>query len=165
MRHAKSDWSSNRADIDRPLNVRGCENAIRMGAYLKQMNLAPDKMVVSAAQRTQETADLLLNALKVADEDIIIDKELYLADRETLCDVIELYSRDRQRLLILAHNPGMDYLVNYLASEPPTLTSSGNLMPTCAVAYFHMKSVDALNKQGRGELKGLFRPKEIFDIT
>ena len=165
MRHAKSDWSSNHADIDRPLNERGRENAIRMGAYLKQMNLVPDKMVVSAAQRTQETANLLLDSLKVASENIIVDKELYLADRETLCDVIELYAKDRQRLLILAHNPGMDYLVDYLASEPPALTASGNLMPTCAVAYFHVQSVDALNKKGGGKLKELFRPKEVFDIT
>ena len=68
MRHAKSDWHSHTADIDRPLNERGAADAVRMGARLKQLNLVPDTMVVSSAQRTQETADLLLNNLTVDEE-------------------------------------------------------------------------------------------------
>lgn len=163
MRHAKSDWHSHTADIDRPLSDRGRQDAINMGIYLNQNDLIPDKMIVSAAQRTQETASLLLDNLTVADENIIVDNELYLADKETLCDIIELYAVDGQKLLILAHNPGMDYLVNYLASESPALSSTGKLMTTCSVAYFYLDSIDTLNKQGRGELKKLIRPKEIFD--
>ena len=132
-----------------------------MGIYLKQNDLIPDKMVVSSAQRTQETASLLLNNLVVDDENIIVDNELYLADKETLCNIIALYASDEQRLLILAHNPGMDYLVSHLASESPTLSNSGKLMTTCAVAYFHLDSIDAINKQGCGKLKKIIRPKEI----
>ena len=134
-----------------------------MGIYLNQNDLIPDKMIVSAAQRTQETASLLLDNLAVADENIIVDNELYLADKETLCDIIELYAVDGQKILILAHNPGMDYLVSYLASEPPALSSTGKLMTTCAMAYYYLDYIDTLNKQGRGELKKLIRPKEIFE--
>ena len=90
MRHAKSDWSSHPADIDRPLNDRGARDAMRMGAYLKQMNLVPDAMVVSVAQRTRETASLLLDNLPVDEKNIIFDRQLYLADRETLCETIEI---------------------------------------------------------------------------
>jgi len=161
MRHAKSDWNSHKADIDRPLNERGRKDAMSMGVYLKDRSLVPDRMVVSAAQRTQETADLLLSSLPVQDKDIIVDKELYLADRETLCEMIEIYALDNQRLLILAHNPGMDDLVEYLASTPPQLTASGKLMTTCAVACFNLDSSDALKKRGQGELQHLFRPGEI----
>ena len=161
MRHAKSDWHSHTSDIDRPLNDRGRQDAINMGIYLNQSDLIPDKIVVSSAQRTQETASLLLNNLVVDDENIIVDNELYLADKETLCDIIELYAVDGQKLLILAHNPGMDYLVSYLASESPILSNSGKLMTTCSVAYFHLDSIDAINKQGCGKLKKIIRPKEI----
>lgn len=161
MRHAKSDWHSHTADIDRPLSSRGVQDAIRMGAYLKQMRLVPDRMVVSAARRTQETAELLLNNLSVSKKNIIIDKELYLADRNTLRETIELYAIDNQRLLILAHNPGMDDLVSYLASALPSLTASGKLMTTSAVACFRIDSLDILKKSGLGELQKLIRPKEI----
>lgn len=161
MRHAKSDWHSHTTDIVRPLNARGAEDAIRMGAYLAEQGLRPDKMVVSSAWRAQETARLLLTNLPVAEKDIIVDKELYLADRETLCENIEAYASENRRLLLLAHNPGMDELVSYLASMPPPLTDSGKLMTTCAVACFHMDSVAALKKAGQSDLQQLIRAKEI----
>ncbi len=167
MRHAKSDWSGHKADIDRPLNDRGVRDAIRMGAYLKQMNLVPDAMVVSVAQRTRETASLLLNNLPLDEKNIIFDRQLYLADRESLCETIEIYAsasqQKRQRLLILAHNPGMDYMVSYLASSPPSLSSSGKLMTTCAAACFSLDSPEAIKKPGQGVLNYLIRPKEIVD--
>lgn len=161
MRHAKSDWHSHTADIDRPLNKRGRSNAGSMGATLQQMNLIPDKMVVSAAQRTRETAALLLANLSVAEQDIIIDKTLYLADRETLCENIELYAKHNQRLLILAHNPGMDDIVNYLASTAPPLSDSGKLMTTCAVACFRLQSLESLTKPLQAELFNLIRPDDF----
>ena len=88
MRHAKSDWHSHTADIDRPLNSRGVEDAIRMGVHLSLMDLVPDKMVISAAERTQETARLLLDNFSVKQENIIIDQQLYLADTGALCETV-----------------------------------------------------------------------------
>jgi len=161
MRHAKSDWSSHTADIDRPLNARGRKDAGRMGSYLNERAIVPDRMVISPAQRTQETAELLLSDLPVPEENIIVDKELYLADRDTLREMIELYAIKNQRLLILAHNPGMDELVSYLASSPPPLSGSGKLMTTSAVACFRVQSADAIKRRGLGELLHLFRPAEI----
>jgi phosphohistidine phosphatase len=161
MRHAKSDWSSHVPDIDRPLNNRGRDDAIRMGIYLNQQGIAPDAMVVSVAERTRETARLLLNNLALDDKNIIFDRQLYLADRETLSDVIELYASANQRLLILAHNPGMDYLVSYLASIAPPLSDKGKLMTTCALAHFHLDSLDALTKPGQAELLNFIRAKGI----
>ena len=163
MRHAKSDWHSQLPDKERPLNERGRRDAIHMGHYLEKQGLTPDRMVVSAAERTQETARLLLQSISVAEENIIIDKSLYLAGMETLCDNIMSYAVEGQRLLILAHNPGMDYLVSYLASSVPPLSDSGKLMTTCAIAHFYLDSPDALNRSGRGELSKLIRPKDIIN--
>lgn len=161
MRHAKSDWHIHMTDIDRPLNERGARDAVRMGVYLNKADLVPDKMIVSSAQRTQQTAELLLQNVSLPENSLIIDRQLYLADAETMCDIIALYASEGQRLLILAHNPGMDYLVSYLASTPPTLSDSGKLMSTCAVASFHLDSLVALKKSGQGKLQNLLRPKEI----
>jgi len=119
-------------------------------------------MVISPAQRTRQTASLLLESLPVAEEQVIVDKELYLAGTATLRETIELYAAEGKRLLVLAHNPGMDDMVSYLASKQPALSSSGKLMPTCAVACFSVASIEALAKQGRAELLDLFRPKEII---
>jgi len=161
MRHAKSDWHSHLADIDRPLNERGAHDAACMGVYLDEHDLVPDRVIVSSARRTQQTAELVLQSMSVAEDNIVIDPQLYLAGIETMCDIIELYASEGQRLMILAHNPGMDYLVSHLASAPPPLSESGKLMTTCALAYFRLASTAALQKQGQGELLNLLRPREI----
>lgn len=162
MRHAKSDWSSDTADIDRPLNERGVEDAISMGAYLQKIDLVPDMMLLSTAQRTQQTANLLLNSIKVDDNNIILDRQLYLAGENTLRETIEVYAAENKCLLILAHNPGMDYVVSYLAATPPALTASGKLMTTCAAACFSVNSIEDIKKPGQCELQQLIRPKETF---
>jgi phosphohistidine phosphatase len=164
MRHAKSDWHSHTADIERPLNERGSQDAVRMGAYLNEAGLVPNRMIISSARRTQQTAELLLQNLSVPENNIIIDRQLYLADSETICDIIQLYASEGESLLILAHNPGMDYLVSQLASSPPPLSDSGKLMATCAAACFQLDSLAALNKTGQCELTNLFRPKEIAGV-
>jgi len=161
MRHAKSDWHSHSADIDRPLNDRGRHDAAHMGAYLKQKGLVPDSMVISPAQRTRETAMLLCESMGVTEDRVVLDRDLYLAGAEALREAIELYARDGQRLLLLAHNPGMDILVSYLSRLPPVLTASGKLMTTCAVACFEISALDVISRPGQAELKYLLRPKEI----
>lgn len=161
MRHAKSNWHSHTSDIDRPLNSRGVQDALRIGDYLNSINLPPDKIVSSPASRAHETARLLSTNMPVAEKDIIIDKELYLADRETLCEHIELYTEENHRLMIVAHNPGMDDLLSYLSSSPPPLSKTGKLMTTCAAACFQIDSLDALKKPGQGKLQCLIRPKEL----
>jgi phosphohistidine phosphatase len=163
MRHAKSDWQGQVADFDRPLNGRGRRDAMNMGIFLSQKNIVPDRMVVSPAQRTRETASLLLENMSVDSSNIVFDNELYLADRETLCDIIEAYAVEGRRLLVLAHNPGMDYMVEYLSNTALPLTSDGKLMTTCAVACFSMDSVDVLKKPAQGKFQNLFRAKDISD--
>jgi phosphohistidine phosphatase len=161
MRHAKSDWHSHMADIDRPLNSRGCDDALAMGAFLTNKGLVPNKMIISPARRTQQTAELLLKNLPVDEQQVIIDRDLYLADVASISELIELYAVDEQRILLLAHNPGMDDMVSYIASSAPTLSANGKLMTTCAVAHFALASVNTLRKPGNAEILGLYRPKEI----
>jgi len=161
MRHAKSDWSSHTADFDRPLNNRGCRDAGRMAKHLNKLKLTPDIILISSAKRTRQTAELLLDDLDVPVDQTIISDSLYLASMNTLCDVIKKYAEDDQRLMLLAHNPGVDELVSYLSSAPPPLADNGNLMATCAVAVFEVDSLDDINRAGSVRLTELLRPKEI----
>jgi hypothetical protein len=66
-------------------------------------------------------------------------------------------------LLALAHNPGMDDAVEYLADSPPALSSTGKLMTICALAWFHPSSAEDLKTPVRGKLQYLSRPEEITD--
>ena len=161
MRHAKSDWSGHDSDLDRPLNDRGCRDASRMAAHLNKLKLAPDYMLVSSAKRTRQTAGLLLEQLDVPENQVIVSDLLYLASMKTLSDVIKQYAEDERRLMLLAHNPGVDDLVTYLANTPPPLADNGNLMATCAVAIFQIETIEDIEHAGAAELTTLLRPKEL----
>jgi phosphohistidine phosphatase len=161
MRHAKSDWANQLADIERPLNSRGRKDAFHMGAYLKNLSIIPHHMVISTSTRTRETASLLLKGFNVGAIDIHYEQALYLASRHTICEIAENYAEENKRLLVLAHNPGMDESVLYLADKRPTYAATGKLMTTCAVANFQLDSAEAFTNAGQGSLKQLFRPKEI----
>jgi len=42
MRHAKSNWSGDLSDFDRPLNERGIRSARALGNWLRVNDLLPD---------------------------------------------------------------------------------------------------------------------------
>ena len=165
MRHAKSDWHSHTADINRPLNKRGSGDAAAMGRYLKQEGIVPDRVVSSVARRAQDTAELVLESFPhvatTARESMTVDKELYLAGLHTLLEAIQLYAIEGGCLMLVAHNPGMDEIVHYLSDTDPVYSDNGKLMTTCAVARFQLESLDELNRPGRAHLVEIIRPKEI----
>ena len=161
MRHAKSDWHSHTADIDRPLNKRGSRDAAVMGRYLKQEGVIPDRVVSSVARRAQDTAELVLESFPSLRESMTVDKDLYLAGVHTLIEAVQLYAIKGETLLLVAHNPGMDEIVHSLSDTDPVYTDNGKLMTTCAVARFQLDSLDELNRPGRAKLVEIIRPKEI----
>src|SRR4051812_14108350 len=63
LRHAKSDWSGNLGDHDRPLAPRGRKATPRIGACMRKRGYVPAAVVCSTAERTKETLELLLPAL------------------------------------------------------------------------------------------------------
>jgi phosphohistidine phosphatase len=64
LRHAKSEKAElGQRDRDRRLNARGRGDAARMGAYMAQHGLVPDRVLVSPATRTRETWECVGPAL------------------------------------------------------------------------------------------------------
>lgn len=158
MRHAKSDWSGFQADIDRPLNKRGRRDADTMGARLLAMQLVPDRIVSSPSQRTRDTIEGLQRHLELDADSIEYDPMLYLASKSLLLDCIRDNIREGERLMILAHNPGIDDLVERLSDRPLPLTDSMKLMTTAAVAHFSVALKDGRFDPSSARLIRLLRP-------
>ena len=55
VRHAKSDWTENTDDFDRPLNERGHQDAPKMAKFLKSEEVKIDVFVTSPAKRALTT--------------------------------------------------------------------------------------------------------------
>ena len=164
MRHAKSDWSTAaQSDFDRPLAKRGRKDAPRMGRWLHEQGLFPDKFISSPARRTRETAESVAEKLLFPREDIFWERQLYEGSLHDLLAVIQAHSQDTGMLLMIAHNPGLDALVDYLARDTVRLTNTGKLMTTAAVAVLDFGAGPINTKPATAGLEYLVRPRELDD--
>lgn len=128
VRHAKSSWGDPAlADRDRPLNERGLRDVATMGQRLAQRGVKPDVLLASPATRTLTTAEHLAKALGLRHKDIVVNERLYAASASELLGVIAELGDGPERVMLVAHNPGLTDLARRFASEIKH-------MPTCAVA-------------------------------
>jgi phosphohistidine phosphatase len=129
MRHAKSDWSDGSlSDHDRPLNHRGKRDAPNMARWLADQNLIPDLILVSSSQRTRETVALMTEIWNT-EPDTLFREDLYHSSPEEIIGAVQCNGNDRQRVMVIAHNPGMTSLVSHFADDFIE-------MPTAAIAIF-----------------------------
>ena len=129
MRHAKSDWgNASLSDHDRPLNERGKRDAPHMAQWLQNVGVVPDRVLSSTSERTRETVGLMMEEWS-RHPSVAWEQQLYLASPDTILSTVGRQGGDVDRLMIVAHNPGMSYLVSALAGESRD-------MPTAAIAIF-----------------------------
>jgi phosphohistidine phosphatase len=155
LRHAKSSWDDSRlSDFDRPLNTRGEETAPFMGKVMARKHFKPDLIVSSPAERAKRTAKL---ASKAANFDcpLEFDKRIYEASPQTLRKVVSETMNDKNSIMIVGHNPGMEGLVRLL-------TEKEEPMPTASLAVIEL-DIDDWNglAPATGKLVEMLRPKEI----
>jgi len=135
LRHAKSSWDDpGLADHDRPLNRRGQNDAPVMGERIRAAGIRPSLILSSTAIRAWETARIVARELGYPAEFLQRDSNLYLADLNTLIDVIDEQETGFNNIMVVAHNPGLTDLANYLV---PGLT---NNVPTCGVVSVSLDS-------------------------
>ncbi|MFY0606211.1 MAG: histidine phosphatase family protein [Cyclobacteriaceae bacterium] len=126
IRHAKSSWKFDLPDQDRPLNLRGRRDVLRVAAHLSNNEDTPDLMITSPASRALYTALFIGDEWGYPEDSIIIDHSLYHASGEDLLDIISK-QEGADSLAIFGHNPGLTQLINLYSSE-----YIDNL-PTCGV--------------------------------
>ncbi|MDX1437165.1 MAG: histidine phosphatase family protein [Anaerolineales bacterium] len=156
LRHAKSSWDKPAlADHDRPLNKRGRRDAPRMGELVRQQDLLPDMILSSTAKRAKKTAELVAEGAGYTDP-IFLTSDFYHATPEDYISVLQTLSPVIDSAMVVGHNPGLEDLVE-------DLTGAFERMPTAALALVTLPIADwsALNLGTEGELKEIWRPKEI----
>lgn len=158
LRHAKSSWAdADLKDHDRPLNARGITAAGRMGLLCRELDRVPDRILTSDARRTRETVAGLSEASGF-EGSTATTPALYLASPESILATVRELGGDARRLLVVAHNPGMETLMTTLASMPircPTATLSIFQIPArSALTWATWTDEEAIHL-------GTWRPKEL----
>ena len=115
LRHAKSSWKDpSLDDFDRPLNRRGERDAPVMGRRLKARGARPSLILTSPAKRAQRTARLVAEAIGYPVEFLQREADLYLAEPQTILDVIARQEDEFNDVVVCGHNPGLTELSNRL---------------------------------------------------
>jgi phosphohistidine phosphatase len=164
MRHAKAaKQGPTGKDRDRPLEPRGRSDAEEIGAYLRRHALVPDLALVSTAVRARETWDhVSADWPPVAVEH---RDDLYNADPSDLLAVVRAAAAlDPQRMLVLAHNPGLHEFALALSQNvhTPAGAALADHLPTGAVAIidFTVRSWSDVSFR-RGRLDSFVSPKQL----
>ncbi len=161
-RHAKSSWSHvDLPDFERPLNDRGRRAAKRMGTHLRTKNLAPDLVVSSPSVRTRETLALFESGM-AAELKVEFDDRLYFGTFEDLKIVVEsALKRNCSNVLILGHNPGLEWLLRSICPDSIAELNYKKLLPTCSVAQIQFSGQLGSSVFGSGDLIAIHRAKLI----
>lgn len=156
MRHAKSTWDDPQlSDRDRPLNHRGEKDAARMGKMLKHEDLIPQAILSSTAVRASQTAEILAEKAGYKGEITYLDG-LYLAEPAIIIEALRQLPADVKKVLVVAHNPGMEGLVQVLCHKVES-------MPTAAIALFKIPvdSWEELTLTTEADLKHFWKPRSL----
>ncbi|MFC3100927.1 SixA phosphatase family protein [Altererythrobacter lauratis] len=161
LRHAKSDWDDlSLRDFDRGLNARGRKGAALMGTHIAALGLPWQRVIASPAERVKRTLDASGLGLPVTWCD-----SAYMADADTLLDLLRTQGGSDEALLLAAHNPGLQELA--LKLVPPEQESAlfDEVMakfPTAALAVFELDIADwAGIAPGCGRLTHFVRPRDL----
>lgn len=123
LRHAKSDWSGDQPDIDRPLAKRGRRQAPAAGQWLAHGVDRIDLAVVSPAKRARSTWKLV--AAELADAPPVrVDERVYAASATELLDVMRELPEQLDRVVLVGHNPGLEDLAALLTGTELRMTTS-----------------------------------------
>lgn len=127
LRHAEAEQAIMSSDKARNLTPKGLQDAFDLGVKLKSLDITPQHVLCSPANRTSQTLEQIQKTILC--DSIEKPEPLYQASLNTICDLIHKADDSHDSLLVIAHNPGMHQTVVHLAQsispalEPKVLTS------------------------------------------
>jgi len=128
LRHAKAEEHSlMRPDFKRHLRERGREDSRNMAAHLRKLNIMPDMILCSTANRTRETLEIFINVLDYQGKVEYLES-IYHASAPQLLDIVTPYVKNSSRLMLVGHNMGISNMADRLCKQ------GCQELPTCGIA-------------------------------
>jgi phosphohistidine phosphatase len=161
LRHAKSGWDDPvLRDFDRPLNPRGRRAARTVGCEMRRLGLGFDRVVASPARRVIETlgeVEGVFGPLHAR-----YDERLYLAAPDTLLALARETDEAAGRLLLVAHNPGLEELVLRLSKTGALRSEAARKYPTATLAELTFEAASWRQlRDGDATLARFIRPRDL----
>lgn len=128
-----------------------------MGRLLKELDLVPDLIITSTAERALATAELAASSAGY-EQEIQVTRDFYLADGQEYIEYLAGLDSPAERIMVVGHNPGLEHLVALLGG-------TWEHLPTAALAQIELPvdSWAALDEESTGRLVNLWLPRELND--
>jgi len=165
FRHAKAERSiPGGPDRERNLVERGRKDAARIGAYMAVHTLAPDRVLVSPAARTQETWKHVAKAFKPAPPATLVEQLYDATPHAILAAIQDMRKNTTHTLLVIGHNPGLQELALMLiaSGDVEARESLREKLPTSGLVIidFAVDHWDKLHPHS-GRLERFVTPKSL----
>jgi phosphohistidine phosphatase len=166
LRHAKAQPADGSTeDFDRTLLLSGMQDASAMARYLRKGDYKLDLILCSAAARTTQTAELVLQEMA---SEVEYRDALYLAEAAKLVAAVRGAPATVTNLMLVGHNPGLENAATLLAREPVRRKERARhealeeKFPTSALAILDFDVGRWRDVQkGAGKLVDFVRPRDI----
>lgn len=147
--HAELQHPSGR-DLDRRLDPAGRSACHQLQDWMRELPEGrPQQVLVSPAQRTQETATFALAHLDFPPA--VIEPRLWNATAGDLLDLIQTQQPAAQALLLIGHNPGLEDLLRWL---------TGRFLPSgMKPGMLVVLNLSPPLQPGCGRMEHIFQPK------
>lgn len=134
MRHAQAEPAAiDGSDFDRPLTDAGRREVLHAAQKLHDLPEPPQRVLLSPAQRTLQTADMLRASLPLDAGGFVNVDALYLATPAVIRQAIAENAAASTRLLVIGHNPGISELAAQLLPD-----GDGFTLPTAALCRIEL---------------------------
>ena len=130
-RHAKSSWDDMHvSDHDRTLIPIGKRRTKKIGRWLNEHEVLPDRIISSTAVRAYKTARLLAREMGFPEKKIEKQASFYNADSEDIMKHLYTLPNTVDKVMVVGHNPTFTELVNLFLEENKWIDN----LPTSGVA-------------------------------
>lgn len=135
VRHGKSSWEyENVDDIDRPLKVKGINDAYAMAKRLGSKNKEPQLILSSPANRALHTSLIFARILDYPLFNLRLNETIYNGDLDEILQLIHEVDDSISTLMIFGHNPLSTDLSNLF------LKDKLDKLPTAGITSLNFKA-------------------------
>lgn len=147
-------------DFERELTHRGGIEAREMGKRIQLRGLVPDLVLVSPAERAWATAEIIASSCELDPKQIQCARGLYLAQPESVWQLVNRVKSSIRHVLVCGHNPGLSQIASRLGPKPQQRS-----LPTAGLitAVWNNASWDSLQPEYANECE-LDDPESMADL-
>ena len=117
FRHAKSSWSHDVSDRDRPLTEKGIRKTEKISITSKNIFFNTEVFYSSPANRALHTASIIINQLNLSFRNLRVEEDLYTFESSELIKFIRDIPNSFSNVICVGHNPAFTNVTNLLSDS------------------------------------------------